>query len=215
MVRAEAVHALARTGDLAPAHTALIDRNPTVRAVAQAALRHAEADPAERYRRLAPTPHPEPGTIAGLGETGTAQDTGLVQPFLDHPQPRGRAEAVRALRRLSAADPDILAPLLTDPSGAVTRQVTLALRPRASELDLTHLQELLAPDNPRHIRATAYRLLHSRDVWIRLLTDLQLISDASPQIRNRARNDLAIWLRPKPSPPTRCRKAPSPRRSPR
>ena len=195
MVRAEAVHALARTGDLAPAHAALADRNPMVRAVAQAAVRHTGADPAQHYRRLALTPHPEPGTIAGLGETGTAQDTDLVHPFLDHPRPRGRAEAVRALRRLSAADPDILTPLLTDPSGAVTRQVTLALRPRASELDLTHLKDLVAADNPRHIRVAAYRLLHARDVWIRLLTDLQLISDASPEIRNRARNDLATWLR--------------------
>ncbi|WP_409474643.1 hypothetical protein [Streptomyces sp. HC307] len=194
MVRAEAVHVLARRGDITPAIAALADRNPIVRAVAQAALRRARSDPVEQYRRLVMTSLPEPGAIAGLGETGTADDASLIPSWLDHPQPRGRAEAVRALRRLGAADPDTLSAMLTDPSGTVTRQVTITLRPWASRLDLPRLRELLTVSNPQHIRMAAYRLLHERDTWTRLLIDLELVADPSPSMRNRARNDITTWL---------------------
>ncbi|MEV5009554.1 hypothetical protein [Streptomyces sp. NPDC055692] len=193
-VRAEAVHVLAREGDITPATVALADRNPIVRAVAQAALRCAESDPAVQYRRLVTTSRPEPGAIAGLGETGTADDAVLVAAWLEHPRPRARAEAVRALRRLGAADPEPLFAMLTDPSGAVTRQVTIALRPWTSRLDLPRLRQLLTACNPQHIRVAAYRLLHERDTWTRLLVDLELVADPSPPMRNRARGDIATWL---------------------
>ncbi|MCF6526150.1 hypothetical protein HOY81_24210 [Streptomyces sp. JJ36] len=201
-VRAEAVRVLARSGDVAPATGALADRSPLVRAVAQAVVRRSGADPVEHYRRLARTACPEPGALAGLGETGTACDAGLVRPWLGHPRPRGRAEAVRALRRLGAADPDALSGMLTDPSGAVTRQVTVALRPWASRLDPERLRDLLgagnppgdSPGTPQHIRTAAYRLLDARDTWTRLLTDLELVADPSPVLRHRARDDLANWL---------------------
>ncbi|WP_392959195.1 hypothetical protein [Streptomyces sp. LN245] len=194
VVRSEAVRLLAREGDIAPAVAALADRSPTVRAVAQTALRRAGSDPAEQYRRLVTASLPEPGAIAGLGETGTADDAGLILSWLDHPRPRGRAAAVRALRRLGAADPDTLSAMLTDPSGAVTRQVTIALRPWASRLGLARLRELLTADNPHHIRTAAYRLLHERDTWTRLLIDLELVVDPSPWMHDLARSDIAAWL---------------------
>jgi hypothetical protein len=100
-VRAEVVHALACAGDLQPAVAALGDRNPTVRVVAQAAIRRAGSDPAERYRQLVAMAPPDPSAVAGLGETGGSQDVSLVMPWLAHPLPRGRAAAVRALRRLA------------------------------------------------------------------------------------------------------------------
>ncbi|MFF3817051.1 hypothetical protein ACFYYD_10600, partial [Streptomyces bluensis] len=40
----------------------------------------------------------------------------------------------------------------------------------------------------------AYRLLYERATWTRLLIDLELVADASPSIRNRARSDIAMWL---------------------
>ncbi|MFF0738980.1 hypothetical protein ACFYVL_01150 [Streptomyces sp. NPDC004111] len=193
-VRAEAVDVLARTGDIGPASDALADRNPTARAVAQAALRRVGSDPVEQYRRLAKEPRPKPGAIAGLGETGTADDARTISPWLKHPEPRGRMEAVRAMRRLGAADPSVLSGMLTDPSGAVTRQVTIALHPLACRLDLQGLRELLTASNPHHIRIAAYRLLHERDTWTRLLINLELVADPMSSMRDRARNDIATWL---------------------
>jgi hypothetical protein len=84
--------------------------------------------------------------------------------------------------------------MLTDPSGAVTRQVTIALRPWASRLDLARLRELLSANNPHHIRTAAYRLLHERDTWTRLLIDLELVAGPSPWMRDLARSDIAAWL---------------------
>lgn len=193
-IRTEVVHALARRGHLDAAVAALTDRHPTVRTVAQAALRRTGSDPALRYRHLVAMPSPEPGAVAGLGETGAAEDAALVRPCLRHPRPRGRAEAVRALRRLGAADTGTLSALLTDPSGSVVRQVTVALRPWASRLDPHRLRELLAPVSPQHVRKAAYLLLHERDTWTRILVDLELVDDPALLMRNLARNDIANWL---------------------
>ncbi|MFI7273281.1 hypothetical protein [Streptomyces sp. NPDC049879] len=193
-VRAAAVWAQAVAGDPSPAVAALADRSPIVRAVAQAAARRHGTDPATRYRILAAAPGPAPGAVAGLGETGSAADADLLRPWLAHPLPRGRAEAVRALRRLGAADPAVLTGLLTDPSGAVVRQVTRALHPHASGVDAEHLRDLLASTRPGHVRTAAYRLLRERDTATRLLTDLGLLTDPLPALRARARNDVREWL---------------------
>jgi hypothetical protein len=40
----------------------------------------------------------------------------------------------------------------------------------------------------------AYRLLRERDLWTRLLVDLDLVADACAALRNRARDDLGTWL---------------------
>jgi hypothetical protein len=193
-VRAEVVLVLAGAGDVAPAVAALADRNRMVRAVAQAAVRRAGSDPAEWYRRHASDAPPDPGLIAGLGETGGSQDVGLVMAWLAHPLPRGRAEAVRALRRLGAASPDTVGELLDDPAASVTRQATIALRPWVAQLDPERLRSLLATDKPQHVRIAAYRLLRERDTWVRLLVDLDLVADPCAALRERARDDIGTWL---------------------
>jgi hypothetical protein len=108
--------------------------------------------------------------------------------------PGGRAEAVRALRRLGVASPEVVGELLGDPAASVTRQATIALRPWAARLDPQRLRGLLAAAKPRHVRLAAYRLLRERDLWTRLLVDLDLVADACAALRNRARNDLGTWL---------------------
>jgi hypothetical protein len=119
-IRAQAVHTLALAEDLNPAKSALLDRAPAVRLSSQAVLRLAGIDPAEHYRAaLHDQPLVDPAALAGIGETGTAHDRELVWPALAHPRGRGRAEAVRALRRLGAEPIERLAPLLTDPAPVV------------------------------------------------------------------------------------------------
>lgn len=194
-VRREAVIAFGRAGDTAAAVAALPDRNPLVREVAQAAIRRAGHDPAQLYRELITAADPpDPGALAGLGETGTPADVELVRASLTHPQPRGRVEAVRALRRLDAVDIETMPTMLQDPSGAVTRQVALSLRPHASRVSVDALTPLLAQEAPPHMRSAAYRVLREHDVWTRLLTNLELYDDQDIDMRNRARGDLSGWL---------------------
>ncbi|MEV0606501.1 hypothetical protein AB0I61_09055 [Polymorphospora rubra] len=195
LVRAEALHALTTAGDPAAAEVALLDRHPVVRSTAQAALRRAGTDPAARYRRLvAVEDPPAPAAIAGLGETGGAVDAVPLTRWLAHPRPRGRTEAVRALRRLGTARPEDLLPLLRDDSGAVTRQVVTSLRQQAGGLDPAVLAGLTAPDNPPHVRLAGYRLLLAGGAWQRVVTDLRLLDDADERLRGSARADLSMWL---------------------
>jgi HEAT repeat protein len=194
-VRAAAVSALARTGQVDVAYRALEDRNPMVREIAQAAVRRAGADPAERYRNLVGATNPsDPAAVAGLGETGTNTDAALIGPSLQHPVPRGRVEAVRALRRLSAVDLPTLVGMIDDPSPAVTRQVVATLAPYAGDIDAERLALLLADNQDPHVRTAAYRLLRVQDLWTRLLTDLDLYDDPDDDLRTRARGDLFGWL---------------------
>lgn len=46
--------------------------------------------------------------VAGLGECGTREDVDVLSPFLEHPSPRVRAEAVRAVRRLGGSATQIV-----------------------------------------------------------------------------------------------------------
>ncbi|MCG5465465.1 hypothetical protein MED01_003744 [Micromonospora sp. MED01] len=195
LVRAEALQTVTAVGDLNAAEAALPDRHPLVRAIAQAALRRSGGDPAVSYRRLAAGwGPPAPGVIAGLGETGDAEDAGLVRRWLAHPRSRGRVEAVRALRRLGVTRSADLVSLLRDESGAVTRQVVVALRQDLGVLDPGMLEALLGPGNAPHVRFAGYRLLIAGNAWQRLVTNLRLIDDPDDRLRGSARADLSAWL---------------------
>jgi HEAT repeat protein len=166
-----------------------------VREVAQAASRRTGVDPAERYRVLVRATTPaDPGAVAGLGETGTDEDVELVRPSLADARPRGRVEAVRALRRLGSVDLPTLVVMLDDPATAVTRQVTTTLLPRAGDISGDRLGELLNSRQSPHVRTAAYRLLRAQGLWTRLLTDLELFEDDDETLQHRARGDLSAWL---------------------
>ncbi|WP_240762482.1 hypothetical protein [Micromonospora sp. HM134] len=194
LVRAEALQAVTAVGDLRAAEAALPDRHPLVRAIAQGAFRRSGADPADSYRLLAGWEPPAPGAIAGLGETGDAEDAGLVRRWLAHPRSRGRVEAVRALRRLGVTGLAELVPLLRDESGAVTRQVVVALRHDLGILDPGMLQALLGLGNAPHVRFAGYRLLRAGNAWQRLTINLRLLDDPDDRLRGSARADLTAWL---------------------
>lgn len=194
VVRAEALQALIVGGDVDVVESALFDRHPLVRAVAQAAVRGASSDPGVHYRRFAVREVPEPGTLAGLGETGGPDDADVVARWLSHPRARGRVEAVRALRRVGVVRPGELMPLLGDESAAVTRQAVLTLRRDAGAVDLAVLEALLRRGNATHVRFAGYRLLTAGDAWQRLVVNLRLIDDPDDRLRASARADLTAWL---------------------
>ena len=179
-VRAEAVRVLGRRD---AAVTALFDRSPLVRSVAQRLV----PDAADRYRAALPR------GVAGLGETGEPADAALVRPWLEDPEPRVRAAAVRALRRLGAVDVELVERMLADPSDVVVRAVVAALRGRVVRLDRDRLLALLESDGRMVVRNAAYRLLRESGVWVRLLTDLRLVA-VDDELRHRALADLHDWM---------------------
>ena len=200
VIRADIVDSLARAGDVDAARDALADTHPRVRAVAQTAVRRAGGDPRAVYVELltgigAPRDRARVvGAVAGIGDTGRPDDADIVEPFLENPRPRVRAEAVRSLRRLGRANPERLFPLLTDESGRVVKQVAVALRPAAPTLNEPALRHLLAPASPARTRWAAYRLLRERGIYARLSVDLDLVDDANAEFAVRARADISDWL---------------------
>ncbi|MBE1498756.1 HEAT repeat protein [Amycolatopsis lexingtonensis] len=159
--------------DEATVEAHLADRSSLVRSMAQALVLKAGGDPAAHYRTLPASP----GAIAGLGETGTAEDAWRLEQHLADERPRVRALAVRGLRRI-APESAAVRPLLTDPSPAVARQAVAFLRGKPALVGVPALRALLAPGLPRHTRRTGANLLRDRDTWLRLHTNLTLLPDA-------------------------------------
>ncbi|HEU0301314.1 MAG TPA: HEAT repeat domain-containing protein, partial [Longimicrobium sp.] len=147
---------------------ALLDRSAGVRAEARAALqRLAPMDFAAFYReqvsgdgaRLA-------AAVAGLADTGGGEDVELVRPLLDHPRPRVRAAAVRAVARLGGrpAVPAVLA-AVRDANRSVSRAAAMALRDAAGGIGVGQLGTLYLDSAEAHVRQNALSLLIARGKW--------------------------------------------------
>ena len=194
-VRTVALTGLGELGRTDVVRECLGDPSSNVRDLAQHLVRQQGSDPADFYRgMLDGGATPSAAVLAGLGETGNAIDAPLLMPWLTHPKPRVRAEAVRALRRLGDVPVDDLVPLLDDESPKVVRQVATALERQARFVPRRVLAELLQHDKPRYVRVGSLRLIHARDLWTRLETSLSLINDEDDVLRSLARADIDAWL---------------------
>lgn len=141
--------------------TWLDDPAPLARAIARDAARRAGIDALAYYRSAVTVDVSAPGPVAGLAETGTEADVALLQDLLTHPRGRIRVQAVRGLRHLQTVRVERMLPLLRDPSAAVVREATAALRPLARAVPDQECWNLLA--DPRVApRRAGYRLLSVR-----------------------------------------------------
>lgn len=84
--------------------------------------------------------------------------------------------------------------MLTDSSPAVVRSATAVLRSHPELVAVERLSELLSRNQPLHVRHAAFRLLIARGTWIRIETDLTLLTDPDYQLRTRSGADLTNWL---------------------
>lgn len=194
-VRVEALAGLVQIGHPEAGEAFLADRSAMLRATAQWAMRRAGQDAAERYRAMLASGDDSlvRMTVAGLGECGANDDAELVARYLWHDRPRVRAEAVRAVRRLGGTLGPV-AGMLTDPAPVVVRAVADAVLGQPGLVPIDRLWELVAADQPAHVRRTAFRLLIARDTWTRIEADLRLVGDSDDRLRPHARSNLTSWL---------------------
>lgn len=193
----EALTALVKLGRPETGVAHLADRSAMMRATAQWAVRRAGRSPAAMYRNALAADSPAGRTralVAGLGECGTHQDVDVLLPFLEHPSPRVRAEAVRAVRRLGGSLTRI-ARMLADPAPVVVRAVKQALRGQSDAVPAARLWELLAAGSPPHVRLGAYEQLRAKDTWTRVHVDLHLLAARDGELGHRAQADLIDWSR--------------------
>ncbi|GAA2532505.1 hypothetical protein [Pilimelia columellifera] len=192
-VRAAALETnIARNG-ADTAHHMLLDRHPTVRSIAQQTLAAADIDLAALYRRHL-VHDVTPAAVAGLGETGSAADAAVLTDALTAARPRVRVQAVRALRRLGAVDPERLKSLIRDESPVVVREVVQTLTGYLHIWAGPELEVLIGTGYPSHVRRAAYRLIRAKDVWSWLVTALRLISSDDEHLAPSARSDIYTWL---------------------
>ncbi len=193
----EALTALVKLGRPEAGEAHLTHRSAMTRATAQWAVRRAGRDPAAIYRNALADDPPAGrarALVAGLGECGTRQDVDILLPFLEHPSPRMRAAAVRAVRRLGGS-PVRIAGMLADPAPVVVRAVKQALRGEPAAVPAVRLWELLAAESPPHVRLGAYEQLRAKDTWTRVHVDLHLLVTRDVELGHRAHADLNDWAR--------------------
>lgn len=183
-VRALALTGLARMGWDSEVAERIHDGSPLVRAIARAACHRSGVDAPQRYRAAVSGSRPEPGSIAGLAETGSAADVPLLRGLLDSPDPKVRVQALRAMRGLDGTDVERAISLLRDPSPAVVKEATRALRHREERFPRTLPWELLADDRVE-LRRAGYRLLSSAPVVPRLRAALILAGDRDARLVRR------------------------------
>ncbi|MFG2039915.1 HEAT repeat domain-containing protein [Dactylosporangium sp. NPDC048998] len=193
-VRALALTGLVRVGEDTTVVGHLADDAPLVRAVARDAARRCGADVLGYYRTAVTEPAPPAGAIAGLAETGTAADAALLRPLLTHDSGTIRAQAVRALGQLNAADIDATIPLLRDPSPAVVREATAALRPFPRRVAAGLAWQLLA-EARAELRRAGYRLLRDRPTALHLRAALILTVDPDAGLARRGLADVTRLAR--------------------
>ncbi|HYZ66904.1 MAG TPA: HEAT repeat domain-containing protein [Mycobacterium sp.] len=124
---------------------------------------------------------------------GAVDDAESVARYLSHDRPRVRAEVVRAVRRLRGTLSPI-AEMLNDPAPVVVRACVDAMLGQPSLVAIDRLWDLLAADQPAHVRRAAFRLLVARGTWTRIEADLRLVGDRDALLAGNARSNLIGWL---------------------
>lgn len=193
-VRVVALTGLVRVGQDAAVAEYLDDDASLVRSVARDAARRLGTDVLGHYRAAVTAAVPAAGAIAGLAEAGSSADVGFLRPLLAHASGRVRSQAVRALRQLDAVDVDATIPLLRDPSPAVVREATAALRPFHRRVPASLAWQLLA-DPRTELRRAGYRLLRDRSTAVHLRAALTLAVDPDPGLVRRAAADVTRLAR--------------------
>jgi HEAT repeat protein len=129
--------------------------------------------------------------VAGLGETGEAQDARLLVPFLE-----GRSIGVRraAVRAIAALDGDrfvaeVVGALLDDHRG-LSREGRLALQRRLAQVDMEELWSQFCRDQRDHVRQNILLLLSRLSSWTRIRYLVMAAADPDPGISELARRHL-------------------------
>lgn len=193
-VRAAGVTSLRAAGRAGEAARYLADPSGAVRACARWLLRQDGADARTAYLRLC-ADSPAPGAVLGLAECGRGADSAVLAGLLGHRDDLVRAAAIAGLRLLGGPGPgpEVLAPLLDDPSPAVVREAARTLRPLAGGLPAAPLVARTQPDRSAHVRRAALRLLAARGADEGLPALTAALDDPDPALRRIALDLLLRW----------------------
>lgn len=166
---------------------ALMDRNRSMRQLARFWLeRRGRPDFAEYYRAQLVQGQFRSIAIAGLGETGSKNDTFLIEPYLSSHDNAVRRSAVRAVGNLWPEKfAETLCRSLRD-SASICAEARIALRNTASLVALSDLWEILATSTQAYSRIATLDLISHHPFWDSLPYLLSAASDLDQTIAHTA-----------------------------
>lgn len=198
-VRAIGIRLAARCigrGEAGRLRDALLDRSEAVRGEARRALEAVQPmDFAAFFRQRLHDGNPAlVRAIDGLRETGGREDAALVRAFVDHPLPRVRIAALRALDRFAAEGvEDFLLLAIADPSRAVSTTAAKLLRPHVAKVAPGELGAIVSAELPSWARRNALSLIALRGKWIALPWLVRATTNADDTVAVHASVLLRRW----------------------
>jgi HEAT repeat protein len=182
----------------AASRVALLDQHASIREAARYYLgKRGGFDFRSFYRDavVSVTPDVLPAAVAGLGETGTEEDAGLILPRISHPVIKIRRSAVRALGLLAGDTyAGTLLRVLEDDRPSVTHAAREALRTRLALVSGEELWSVFQRDRRPHVRGDVLALLAGLGKWRSLAYLIRACSDQDSRIASKARDVLGAWL---------------------
>lgn len=133
--------------------------------------------------------------ICGLGETGNASDASRLANFLDSPLPKMRRAAVFAVGRLDVeCYMARLVSILWDEKASVSREAMKALLPKARQIPLDDLEQLINSVPSFHARRNALTLVLHMSKWHKLPLLLHACADKDAKLAEMAARALQNWF---------------------
>jgi HEAT repeat protein len=170
---------------------------PSVRGAARFVLgQRGRTDFATAYRQQLVSSTVEivqPGWVAGLAETGTADDFAMVERFVGHPRSKVRSAAVSGCVRLDVSrGVPIAISHLDDPSGRVRRVVVKALTSHRTADTTAAAASMLVEGSPKG-RLAAFAVLSSMGGWSVVPFALRALIQSDEQLSRAAWSCLQEW----------------------
>jgi HEAT repeat protein len=133
--------------------------------------------------------------IAGLGETGGAEDANLIVTYASHPAGKIRRAAIKALAALRAeAHVEIFLNALADELPSVSKQALKILARKTSLLSVGRVWALFSATPHLHVKRNAFSLIERFTKWESISYVVSAFCDADEDIAGRARLALDRWL---------------------
>lgn len=183
---------------IAELELAVSDDDPAVREAARFLLKKYDDtyDFPRMYREILRIPSiRNRGAISGLGETGHADDTRYIMPFLKADKVRMVRSCVRAMAKLDfLGSKDALIAFLVDPRPGIAKEARRLLYGRINAIDAERIRRDYFQNKPDALRQHAAFLLCCLDKWDAPKYLLEFCADQSKPIAEFGLSALSKWL---------------------
>lgn len=156
----------------------IYDDSPSVRETARYLLRqHDLSEFAPLYREKIKTAEQiRPGLICGLGETGNAEDSTLIEEFIGHHRAKIKAAALSAMGRIAPAQAGPIAVELLDDISSRPRRVAVSVLGKLKDFSLMERVKYVIEKSSFKGKRASLHVLLDYNCWQSLLSILGMLS---------------------------------------